>query len=100
MNAFEVAARINADTLRLATALNLAESKLEEALERPFGDITHIPEKEFSEEEVYAGYAGFRYSIVVAEHNPLLKTIEVRVVYSDAAGNAKEVNLSVDRARR
>ena len=100
INSFSIAGRINADTIRLGTALSTAESKMEEILKRPFREIADIPERDFSAEEAYAEYQGFMYSVVVNEGSPLLKTITVRVVYQDAGGNEQEVVIIRDKARR
>jgi len=100
MNIFSVTGRINADTVRMGTALSLAQSKLEEILDCPFGAVADIPERDFGEDDVFAEYAGYRYSVTVTEHSPVLKTVEVRVFYHNANDIRKEVDLRRDIARR
>ena len=100
MRCFDAAGRINADTLSLAAALNLAESKLEDVLELHFAEISDVSERDFCEEEDYAQYTGFRYSIEVIDENELLKTVEVKVKYYDQAGNNREIIFTADKSRR
>ena len=103
-----VTSRISVDTLRFGVALSLAQSKLEEFSECPFGAVVDISENGYIEEaeteaesdaESVLEYAGLMYSVAVTEHNSLLKTVEVRVVYRDANDNRKEIVLTKDRAR-
>lgn len=100
LHCFIVTGRINTDTIRFGTALTLAQGKLEEISASPYRTVTDQPWRDFGEDEATAGYAGYFYSVVVDEHSPLLKTVEVRVAYNDTNGNRKEIVLTRDKAGR
>ncbi|OPX87861.1 MAG: hypothetical protein A4E54_01444 [Pelotomaculum sp. PtaB.Bin117] len=99
MDGFVTACRGNADIYRYNTALSLAQSKMEEIKNSPFILVKDIALVDFAGESDYAGFAGFRYSVAVADNDLISKTVIVTVSYNDA-GISEEVALTGEIARR
>lgn len=95
LNLFTTSGRISASSWSEATALNLAQAKLEEMKDTPFDDVV-------GQSGTFPDNPDYNYTISVApdgDDPSLLKIVTVTVNYSEAGGT-QSVSLTMEKSRR
>ncbi|MGQ9824078.1 MAG: type IV pilus modification PilV family protein [Desulfotomaculales bacterium] len=106
MTSFINATRWTAEAQALLAAANLAQSKLEEVKNKPFGEVQNEPTGSGEPPVPFVDYPGYACRITVSEYtgdDPYLighlKTVTATVFY-ETPGGQKTVSLTMDKGDR
>jgi Tfp pilus assembly protein PilV len=106
MTSFLNATRWTSEAKGLLTAAYLAQSKLEEVKNKPFGEVQNDPPDSDNPPVPFAGYPDYAYRITITEYTGddpdltgHLKTVTVTVFYATPGGK-KTVSLTMEKGDR